>query len=257
MRPADGLGHRQNGTTLPWSRFVALGDSLTEGVGDPVAGRGQLRGWADRLVQTLRTLDPQLRYWNLARRSLRTAEVREEQLGLALELKPDLASAAVGMNDILAPNFDAGSYGRELIAIVRPLRRAGATVLMGSFPPDLPALRLMRRDSARKFRVRLHEASEAARSVAAEEGALFMEAPDGWRYTMSECSLDGCHPNARGHVHIAQLALEALRLEGGLEARIDRDGCGWVSTSTRHLTWLTSQAYPRRASARARRKLPA
>ncbi len=35
----------------PWRRYVAIGDSLTEGVGDPV--RGFLRGWADRLAAAL------------------------------------------------------------------------------------------------------------------------------------------------------------------------------------------------------------
>jgi lysophospholipase L1-like esterase len=193
------------------------------------------------LVETLRTIDPGLQYWNLARRSLKTAEVRSEQLDRALDLKPDLASVAVGMNDILGPDFDAGTYRRELAAIVEPLRRAGATVLMGSFPLDLPALRLMRRSSARKFRTRLYEASEAGRAVAAEHGALFMDAPDGWRYTMSECSLDGCHPNARGHVHIAQLALDGLCKEAGLDAaHIDRSDFNWWSTSAAHLRWLTT-----------------
>jgi len=238
--------------TVPWSRFVALGDSLTEGIGDPT--RAGLLGWADRLVAHLRASHPNLQYWNLARRSLTTREARDQQLDRALELNPDLASVAVGMNDILGPDFDMEIYRDDLASIVKPLRDSGATVLTGTFPATLPALRLMPRDKARKYRSRLHQASVAVRRVADAHGALCMDAPDGWRYTMSECSIDGCHPNARGHVHIAQLALDALSREAGIDpAHIGRDGCRWVSTSARHLRWLTTQGYLHKAPAWARR----
>ena len=36
----------------PWQRYVALGDSLTEGLEDTNAD-GSYRGWADRLAQHL------------------------------------------------------------------------------------------------------------------------------------------------------------------------------------------------------------
>ncbi|SDK16031.1 hypothetical protein SAMN05216282_103147 [Cryobacterium psychrotolerans] len=39
----------------PWSRYVALGDSFTEGIGDPEpASPGGHRGWADRVAEVLR-----------------------------------------------------------------------------------------------------------------------------------------------------------------------------------------------------------
>ncbi|HEV7950181.1 MAG TPA: SGNH/GDSL hydrolase family protein, partial [Glaciihabitans sp.] len=38
----------------PWSRYVALGDSFTEGIGDPEpASPGGFRGWADRVAEVL------------------------------------------------------------------------------------------------------------------------------------------------------------------------------------------------------------
>ncbi len=38
----------------PWHRFVAIGDSYTEGVGDPEPrSLGGLRGWADRVAEEL------------------------------------------------------------------------------------------------------------------------------------------------------------------------------------------------------------
>jgi lysophospholipase L1-like esterase len=38
-------------TTHPYARYVALGDSQTEGIGDGDEARGY-RGWADRLAET-------------------------------------------------------------------------------------------------------------------------------------------------------------------------------------------------------------
>ena len=38
----------------PWRRYVALGDSFTEGIGDPEPeSPGGYRGWADRVAETL------------------------------------------------------------------------------------------------------------------------------------------------------------------------------------------------------------
>ena len=37
---------------MGWKRYVALGDSFTEGVGDPRPG-GRERGWADRVAESL------------------------------------------------------------------------------------------------------------------------------------------------------------------------------------------------------------
>lgn len=227
---------------MSWGRFVALGDSLTEGVGDPVGGH--LRGWADRLAAALSATNPDLEFWNLGRRSLTTAEVRATQLERALELNPDLVGAAVGMNDILAPDFDSSNYEDDLRALVEPLASTGATLLMGTFPAEMPLLRIMPRSKATAFRKRLSDASDAVRSVADSVGAVCVDGPDGWTYGMAECSLDGCHPNARGHALIAELFLDALsqRAETDLGA-IDRSDCGLVSTSLGHLRWIVGQDY--------------
>lgn len=47
-------------------RYVALGDSQTEGVGDEPHPDGTPRGWADRFAERLATVQPDLRYANLA-----------------------------------------------------------------------------------------------------------------------------------------------------------------------------------------------
>src|ERR1700744_2412460 len=81
--------------------FAALGDSFTEGVGDPCASGAGCRGWADRFAEELASQRPGLRYANLAIRGKLVSEVLDEQVPLAIAMRPDLVSLAAGGNDML------------------------------------------------------------------------------------------------------------------------------------------------------------
>lgn len=51
----------------PWTRYVAIGDSFTEGIGDPEpASPGGTRGWADRVAEVLSAGTDDFAYANLA-----------------------------------------------------------------------------------------------------------------------------------------------------------------------------------------------
>src|SRR4051812_22949337 len=68
---------RQNGPVPDaFTSFVALGDSFTEGVGDPDPVRPNgVRGWADRVAEVLATRESGFRYANLAIRGRKMAAV--------------------------------------------------------------------------------------------------------------------------------------------------------------------------------------
>lgn len=85
--------------------FVAVGDSFTEGVGDPYPD-GTHRGWADRFAAHLTDSQPGLTYANLAIRGKVLSQVVAEQVPVAVALSPDLASIAAGGNDLLRPRAD-------------------------------------------------------------------------------------------------------------------------------------------------------
>ncbi|MEM8710898.1 MAG: GDSL-type esterase/lipase family protein, partial [Planctomycetota bacterium] len=72
-------------------RYVALGDSSTEGLDDPGGARG-FRGWSERLATHLARARGPLHYANLAVRGRNTREVRDEQLERALALEPNIAT---------------------------------------------------------------------------------------------------------------------------------------------------------------------
>src|SRR4051812_28591282 len=71
-----------------YTRYVAFGDSASEGLEDPSPdGRGY-RGWADRLAERLAALEPDFAYANLAVRGRKVGRIRDEQLPAALALEP-------------------------------------------------------------------------------------------------------------------------------------------------------------------------
>ncbi len=194
---------------------MAVGDSLTEGVGDPVRG-GSLRGWADRLAQSLHRVDPELIYVNLARRGLKTGEVRRTQLDAALAARPDLASALTGMNDLLEPNFDPRRYHDELDGLVGSLAGSGALVLTATFP-DITVFSPVPKRLTAKVKARLNAASEVVREVSQRHETLCVDADELPEPLGREIiSVDRLHPSPRGHVMLAQMFARLLGERAGV-----------------------------------------
>ena len=111
-----------------WERFVAIGDSQTEGLWDGNDSDGVV-GFADRLAAMLDALNPGLHYANLAVRGRRIIDVLDEQLPRAPAMRPDLISVCVGMNDITRPGGSFGSALAELDELHGRLAASGATVV--------------------------------------------------------------------------------------------------------------------------------
>ena len=106
-------------------RFVAIGDSSTEGLEDP-DGHGGYRGWADRLAQHIADAqDGPLEYANLAIRGLRMDEIRTGQLADALAMHPDLLSVFGGMNDVIGPRPDFLLIRADYVIVFGEARRDG------------------------------------------------------------------------------------------------------------------------------------
>ncbi|MGW5639452.1 SGNH/GDSL hydrolase family protein, partial [Streptomyces sp. NPDC003832] len=106
-------------------RFVALGDSLSEGVGDPVGDAW--RGWAALLAGGL--ADGPVAFTNLAVSGAQTRDVLERQLPAALALRPDVVSVLVGVNDTLRCTFDIQAVAARLDRVYGALAGRGAVVL--------------------------------------------------------------------------------------------------------------------------------
>ncbi len=96
-----------------YQRYVAIGDSSTEGLDDP-DGRGGYRGWANRLAEHLARAQGGLLHANLAIRGRRGPQIREEQLDRALSMSPDLVTFFSGTNDVVGRRFDIDAVAAEI-----------------------------------------------------------------------------------------------------------------------------------------------
>jgi lysophospholipase L1-like esterase len=192
--------------------LAVLGDSITLGVGDPAPGGGW-RGWAAFLADSL----PGGRLVNLAANGARVADVERTQLPRALELRPDVASVVVGVNDTLRAGFDAARIQAALAHVAGSLTAAGAVVLTMRLPD--PGMMLgLPPVLARPLARRLLVINEAMDQVAEQFGTVhFDAAAEPAAYDRRMWSADRLHPSERGHRYIAgrihdQLAAGGHRL---------------------------------------------
>jgi lysophospholipase L1-like esterase len=178
--------------------FVALGDSITVGMGDPAPGGGW-RGWAALLAGTL----PQPEMHNLATLGAVAADVERLQLPAAMALRPDVASVVVGINDTLRGDFDPGRTGVAVGRTVAALRAAGAEVLTMRLP-DPGQMFGLPGALARPLARRMRAVNAAVDEVARQYGTVHLDTScDPATYERRYWSVDRLHPNERGHRLIA------------------------------------------------------
>jgi lysophospholipase L1-like esterase len=183
----------------PYRRYVAVGDSWTEGLGDPDPSRpAGLRGWADRVAEALAAGRDDVRYANLAIRSRTVEEILEEQLEPALAMKPDLLTLQGGGNDLLHVRVDIDGLVASIDAAVARANDVGARVVL--FTHGTPA-----GGPFRTLRGRIAIFNELLREVVDTRRAVLV---DNWRLREARdpryWDLDRIHPSPFGH-HLAAL----------------------------------------------------
>ena len=182
-----------------FERFVAIGDSQTEGVGDPTGPGGQERGWADRFAERLASRQGGLLYANLAVRGKLIAQIDEEQTEAALAMEPDLVSLIGGLNDVLRPGCDVDAVLTRMDRMQQRLAATGAQILTITYPDPalmMPLGRLLS-DTIAAF-------NQGLRDIAGRHGSLLLDveaasgvaSPDHW------CD-DRLHLNPAGHQVLA------------------------------------------------------
>lgn len=193
----------------PFARFVALGDSFTEGMQDELGPDGRHLGWADRVAETLATHGG-LAYANLAVRGRLLDEVVAEQLPAAVETDADLVSFHGGGNDVLRPNVELADLGRRYDAAVARLRASGAQVVVFTVLERAGGTgRLSERLAQRIARFN----GQVVRPTAQRHGALLVDV--GAVRALHDRRLwheDRLHLVAEGHRRVAAAVLERLGL---------------------------------------------
>ncbi|MGW4302492.1 SGNH/GDSL hydrolase family protein [Streptomyces sp. NPDC004376] len=182
-------------------RFVALGDSLTEGVGDPAPGGP--RGWAALLAGGLRADPGRVEFANLAVSGARVRDVLDRQTPAGLGFRPDLVSVAVGVNDTLRGSFDIQEVAVGLDRVYAAFTGQGATLLTLCLP-DPGALLGLPAALARPLARRQRAVNAVTHALSDRYGAVHLHAHEGaWLTDRALWSADRLHPGERGHRHLA------------------------------------------------------
>lgn len=226
----------------PWSRYVAIGDSFTEGIGDPERlSPGGHRGWADRVAEVLSSKTDDFAYANLAVRGKLIKQILQEQVEPALALRPDLITISAGGNDVIRPGTDPDLIAMMLDDAVARLSSDGATVVVFTgvdvgFSPVFRGIR---------GKVAIY--NENVRTVAARHDAIVA---DLWSLTSIQDSRmwapDRLHLAPLGHHTVARMVLAALNVENDLQP-LDPEPLPprtWRQARAEDLSWAREYLVP-------------
>ena len=191
-------------------RYVAIGDSTTEGLEDPYPDGGY-RGWADRLAEHIADAqDGPLEYANLAVRGLRLRQILATQLDDALALEPDLMTIVGGVNDVIGRSCDFAALRADFATMFAAARSRDITVLTFTMP-DPTAINPL----GRRLRPRMFALNDVIREEAERHGVTVL---DFERYPVTEDPRlwfeDRLHGNALGHERVAAALAWRLGVEG-------------------------------------------
>jgi len=197
------------GMEHPYTRYVALGDSFTEGVGDeePDLPNG-VRGWADRVAEELARTSPGLGYANLAIRGRLLQQIVDEQLEPAVALEPDLITISAGGNDLIRPGGDPDALAARMDLVLEALTGTGAQVVLFN-GPDIAMTPVLRgiRGKVGIYNANLHGLAAKHGAIVADMwSARQLQQPRMW-------APDRLHFSAYGHHAIAILVLDALGVQ--------------------------------------------
>jgi lysophospholipase L1-like esterase len=188
-------------------RFVAIGDSFTEGVGDERPD-GTVRGWADLTAHGwAASRGESIEYANLAIRGRLVWPIVREQLERALALGPTHLSFNGGGNDMLRPRTSISHIADAFSHVLRRCDEEGVRLILlsGANPSgQLPLSRVIQR------RGDLMSAAVEKRMADRDDVIRALNWPDAALSDPSFWSEDRLHMNARGHHRVAARVLEAL-----------------------------------------------
>jgi lysophospholipase L1-like esterase len=172
--------------------LVALGDSITNGRGEPALGVHP-QSWAQWVAEVL-----ELPFTKLASDGARTTDVLREQVP-RLRGPYDVGCVHTGVNDVRALDFNPDAYERDLRTIATAVAATSERVVLCTIPADLGRPRAAPKPRA---------ASGIVRRVASAARALVVDLDDlaGTPWLLP----DAVHPTAVGQLAIADRAALVL-----------------------------------------------
>lgn len=245
----------------PWPNvslhYVALGDSTTVGVGDPMNGSSTTdlsgagarpgegwRGWASLLAEALAS-SHRVTFSNFATSGATVPIVATEQLPETGTGPVDLASLIVGVNDTLRSTFDAGRIREHLQLVASDLTSRGALLLTVRFHDHGQVFGLPKW-LRRPLWDRIEQVNVVFDDLHARFGGIRLDmAATPEVYRRDFWSVDRLHPGELGHRRLARAFADELVRRG---VRIDVPpelGCAYRPPSRwADALWLVREGVP-------------
>ncbi len=205
-----------------FTRFIALGDSMTEGMCDEIVD-GKYRGWADRVADALSKENPNFTYLNLAIRGKLLHQVIDDQIPEAAKFvtgPETLVSFHAGANDVLRPNYQAEVAFAKYERGISDLTKTGATVIVFTVIDRVEG----NGKTAQLWHERFSAFNVNVRLVANKYGAIIIESDNAkWMADLRFLARDRLHLNSDGHWRLSQAVLENLGKEFDSKWKIPLD----------------------------------
>jgi lysophospholipase L1-like esterase len=229
-----------------FTRFIALGDSMTEGMCDEIVD-GNYRGWADRTADTLAKDSPNFSYANLAIRGKLLHQVIDGQIPDAVRFitgPETLVSFHAGANDVLRPNYQAEVAFAKYEKGISDLAKTGATIIVFTVVDRVEG----NGKTAQLWHERFSAFNVNVRAVANKYGATIIEADSAkWMADLRFLAKDRLHLNSDGHWRLSQAVLEKLGKDFDAAWKIPLAPAGkkpWLKKNGENLLWIISFVIP-------------
>lgn len=231
-----------NEVAHPWRRMVSIGDSFTEGIGDPIPGTADGHwGWADRVADVLGSQVDDFAYANLAVRGKLISQIVADQVEPALALSPDLVTFSAGGNDVIRPGGDPDVVALQFEDAVARLSSQGATVVVftaldTNFTPVFRGIR----GRAAIYNENIRAIADRYDCIVADQWAL-KEVQD-----MRFFDDDRLHFNALGHHEVARMVLRSLNVPNDLQPHQPelRPTLTWQEARVNDFVWARTHLVP-------------
>lgn len=196
----------------PYRSYVAIGDSLSEGLGDFTFNLDRhYNGWTDRLacIMAKEAEDSgfEFHYANLALRGSKLEKIMTGQLYKALALQPDLVTVMAGSNDLLCKEETLPQLRSQYRDGLHQLLAAGCDVVVANTINPLH-LRVFK-----PLRYRAERFSELIEDVAAEFDIPVLDVYGIQSFQeLMFWAEDMVHFSGHGHIAVANRAAELIEL---------------------------------------------
>jgi lysophospholipase L1-like esterase len=188
-------------------RIVALGDSITAGVGDNAVVNAAGAGWAAHVATALKASS----FTNLAANGVRTQHMARTQVPDALMERPDVVLATIGGNDVLRGDFDPRKLAIDVREAVTRLARPEREIVLVSLD-NIALFEMMPRTVATVMAMRVEAVNCALAQAVVGTKAVIVSGAEAMRAGGRQSwHIDRVHPSPHGHRAIADATVAALQ----------------------------------------------